>query len=141
VNPKAWIVDTNVVVAGILSTAETSPPARILDGMLTARFPFVLSEALLSEYRSVLLRDKIHARHGLSSREIDVVLIQLATHAIVLSPEAGPPAPDRSDQFLWNLLTMHDDVGLVTGDKRLLGDRLMGARIVTPRACVDLIGL
>ena len=42
----AVIVDTNVVVAGLLTAQEASPVARILDGMLAAAFPFVVSEAL-----------------------------------------------------------------------------------------------
>ena len=52
----AVIVDTNVVVAGLLTKHEASPDARILDGMLGAAFPFVVSEALLAEYRTVLVR-------------------------------------------------------------------------------------
>ena len=44
----AVIVDTNVVVAGLLTGDATSPVARILDGMLAATFPFVVSEALLA---------------------------------------------------------------------------------------------
>ena len=53
---QAVIVDTNVVVAGLLTGNATSPVARILDGMLGAAFPFVVSEALLAEYRAVLVR-------------------------------------------------------------------------------------
>ena len=48
---RAVIADTNVVVAGLLTGNEASPVARILDGMLSATFPFVVSEALLAEYR------------------------------------------------------------------------------------------
>ncbi len=43
------IVDTNVVVAGLLTANDSSPVASILDGMLAAAFPFVMSEALLAE--------------------------------------------------------------------------------------------
>lgn len=48
----AVIVETNVVVAGLLTGNAASPVARILDGMLSAAFPFVVSEALLAEYGS-----------------------------------------------------------------------------------------
>ena len=41
---SAIIIDTNVVVAGLLTANEASPVARILDGMLAAAFPFVVSE-------------------------------------------------------------------------------------------------
>ena len=42
---QAVIVDTNVVVADLLTANEASPVARILDGMLAAAYPFVVSEA------------------------------------------------------------------------------------------------
>lgn len=52
---KAVIIHTNVVVAGLLTAHDASPVARILDDMLVAAFPFVVSEALLAECRAVLL--------------------------------------------------------------------------------------
>jgi uncharacterized protein len=41
VNP-VFVVDTNVVVAGLLSSHAESPVAKILDGMLRASFRFAL---------------------------------------------------------------------------------------------------
>ena len=46
------ILDTNVFVAGLLSQEKSSPTVRILDGMLLGVFAYLLSPALLSEYRS-----------------------------------------------------------------------------------------
>ena len=65
----AVIVDTNVVVAGLLTRDNASPVARILDGMLVAAFPFVMSEALLAEYRTVLVRPALRRLHGLTDNE------------------------------------------------------------------------
>ena len=118
-----FIIDTNVVVAGLLTGRADSPVAQILDGLLRASFRFVISEALLAEYRQVLLRPKLLKLHGLAEAEVDQILTDLALHAIV-SP--APPqidkflAPDPGDQFLWNLLASRDDLVLVTGDKLLL---------------------
>lgn len=130
--PAAVVVDTNVVVAGLLSASDASPVARILDGMLTAAFPFALSEALLSEYRVVLLRARIRARHGLNVDEVETLLVELAQHAIVVTPVATFPAPDPGDQFLWELLAARADLSLVTGDRRLLHDPDMRARVLSP---------
>jgi len=130
-----FIIDTNVVVAGLLTAHGDSPVARILDGMLAATFRFVLSEALLTEYRAVLLRPSLRKLHGLSESDIDLILVDLAQHAIVL-PDQGhtgiPVAPDPGDQFLWNLLASRSDLVLVTGDKVLLQDDAMQARVITP---------
>jgi len=131
----AFIIDTNVIVAGLLTAHSDSPVARILDGMLAATFRFVLSEALLTEYRAVLLRPPLRKLHGLSESDIDLILVDLAQHAIVL-PDLGhtgtPAAPDAGDQFLWNLLASRHDLMLVTGDKLLLQDEAMQARVITP---------
>jgi len=126
------VIDTNVVVAGLLTHQTEAPTARILDGMLAAAFPYVVSTALLAEYRDVLTRVKLRKLHGLSVPEVEILVVELAQHAIVLQPVAAMPAPDPGDQHLWELLAARDDLILVTGDKRLLQSDL-GIRISTPQ--------
>jgi uncharacterized protein len=137
VTRPAVIVDTNVVVAGLLTGNDTSPVARILDGMLAAAFPFVVSEALLAEYRAVLVRPVLRKQHGLTVAEVEAILTDLAQHAIVLAPVAAPPAPDPGDQLLWELLTARADLMLVTGDKLLLRDAGMQGRVISPSAFIS----
>ncbi len=133
---QAVIVDTNVVVAGLLTGNETSPVARILDGMLAAAFPFVVSEALLAEYRTVLVRPNLRKLHGLTVSEVDAILTDLAQHAIVLVPVKAPPAPDPGDQLLWELLAARADLLLITGDELLLRDAGMQGWVASPQAFV-----
>ena len=135
----AVIVDTNVVVAGLLTAHETSPVARILDGMLAAAFPFVVSEALLAEYRTVLVRPKLRKLHGLTVAEVEAILTDLAQHAVVLAPVGASPAPDPGDQLLWELLAAKADLVLITGDKLLLWDKGMRGRVISPSAFVSEI--
>ena len=132
----AVIVDTNVVVAGLLTAHEDSPVARILDGMLGAAFPFALSEVLLAEYRTVLVRLKLRKLHGLTVAEVETLLTNLALHAIVLVPVAATAAPDPGDQLLWDLLAARADLLLVTGDKLLLRDAGMRGRVISPQTFV-----
>jgi len=136
VSRPAVIVDTNVVVAGLLTANDASPTARILDGMLCAAFPFVVSEALLAEYRTVLLRPGLRKLHGLTVAEVEVILTDIAQHAIVLQPVSAPPAPDAGDQLLWELLATRADLLLVTGDKLLLRDAGLQGRVISPQAFV-----
>jgi uncharacterized protein len=131
------VVDTNVIVTGLLTAHADSPVARVLDGMLSASFPFALSETLLAEYRTVLRRPSLCKAHGLTSDELDVILIDLAQHGIMLSAVPAPPAPDRGDQHLWELLAAHDDLLIVTGDRRLQQDAMMGHRILSPATFVE----
>ena len=133
---QAVIADTNVVVAGLLTGNDTSPVARILDGMLAAAFPFVVSEALLAAYRTVLVRPNLRKLHGLTVAEVDAILTDLAQHAIVLSPVKAPTAPDPGAQLLWELLAARADLLLITGDKLLLRDAGMQGRVISPQAFV-----
>jgi len=126
---RFFVIDTNVLVAGLLTSHADSPVARILDGMLSAAFPFVLSEVLLAEYRSVLLRPHLRQLHGLTETEVDTLLLEIARHGIVLDAK---PA-------MWDLLATRDDLQLVTGDKLLLQDLAMQPRTLTPSTCVALL--
>ena len=109
--------------------------------MLSASLPFVLSPALLAEYRSVLLRPKITARHGLLADEVDTILTDFARHAVMLQP--GPPAashakaPDPGDQKPWDLQALRPDLVLVTGGLRWLASAAMAPRVVTPADLID----
>lgn len=131
------IIDTNVLVAGFLTGHDDSPVARIVDGMLATTFPFAISEALLAEYRMVLLRDEMRKLHGLTVKEVDSVLVELARQAIVLNPTPASVAPDPGDQHLWELLAVRSDVLLVTGDKQLLEDSGMKGRVISPRQFIE----
>ena len=139
---QVFIVDTNVVVAGLLTSHADSTVAKILDGMLHASFRFAMSEALLTEYRGVLTRPKLIKLHQLSEAEIDTILTTLTRHAIVLPTRPQPDAPaalDTGDQFLWDLLTSREDLMLVTGDKLLLQTGLLQARVLAPLEFAALV--
>lgn len=112
-------------------TRADSPVARVLDGMFTAALPFVLSEALVAEYRAVLRRPSLRKAHGLALDQVDIILVELAQHGIVITPVAAPRAPERGDQHLRELLAAHKELLLVTGDRLLQRDRAMGSRIVS----------
>ncbi len=135
-----FIIDTNVIVAGLLTAHQESPVARILDGMLSATFAFVVFEAFLAEYQVVLARPKLCKLHGLSGAELHAILTDIARHAIVLAPSSGqevtPNAPDPGDQLLWDLLATRPDLVLLTGDKLLLHDQTMQRRVILPQAFI-----
>jgi putative PIN family toxin of toxin-antitoxin system len=133
------VVDTNVVVAGLLTGSAESPTARILDGMRNGAFPFLLSTALLAEYREVLLRKKIRALHGLSERDVDRLLTVIATNAIVREPEVRTGAPDAKDDHLWSLVQSQANSVLVTGDRALAESPPPQSDVLQPREFVALL--
>ena len=81
-------------------------------------------------------RSSLRKLHGLTVGEVEAILTDLAQHAIVLKPVAGPPAPDAGDQLLWDLLAARPDLLLVTGDKLLLRDVGMRGRVISTQAFV-----
>jgi predicted nucleic acid-binding protein len=135
------VVDTNVVVAGLLTREPAAPTARILEGMLAGTFPFLLSVALLAEYRVVLLRQAIRARHGLDETAVDRLLAEIVKEAMIRDPPSTAPAPDAGDQHVWDLLASHPRALLVTGDRRLSEKAPSTASVVSPAAFVELVGL
>ena len=52
--PKVCLIDTNVVVAGLISGEPSSPRVLILDAMLDGKLPYLMSAEFLQEYASVL---------------------------------------------------------------------------------------
>ncbi len=79
----------------------------------------------------MLVRPGLRKLHGLTVAEIEVILTELARHAIVLTPVPARPAPDPGDQLLWDLLATRADRALVTGDKLLLKDAPMRGRVIS----------
>ena len=136
-NPPIAVVDTNVVVAGLLTRDLASPVARVLDGMLTGRFAYLLSPALLREYRQVLLRPAIASRHRLTAVEVDAVLTELVANARWREPASEPRAPDPGDNYVWALLAQRDVV-LVTGDRLLLESPPAPASVLSARSFLEL---
>lgn len=137
---SAVVVDTSVVVAGLLTRDADSPTARIVDGMVLARFPFVLATALLAEYRRVLLRPRVRSLHGLTTQEVDEILTVMARHAMVREPRrAAEPVPDPGDRHLWDLLAAVSGAVLVTGDAKLLESTKAPGAVVRPADLVETL--
>lgn len=139
--PGPAVIDTNIVVSGVLTAQSASPTARILDGMLAGRFRFLLSVELLAEYRGVLLRPKIRGRHRLSETEVDILLTEIAANGVAL--EVGPPVKGRGkagNDHIWRLLKAEASALLVTGDQKLFDQLEKGTRGLTARSFAELLG-
>ena len=130
--PKVCIVDTNVIVSDLIGTDSNSPPALILDAMLDGALLYLMSDALLNEYLSVLRRPGLARLHGRTDDEIDRLLTDLVANAMWCEPIASGDAPDSGDDHLWALLASHPQGQLVTGDRLLLNNPPSGASVISP---------
>ena len=131
------VVDTNVVVSGLIGADANSPPARILDAMLDGRLIYLMSEPLLQEYSSVIRRQSLVRFHGLKSQEVDILLIELVANAMWRAPVPADDAPDAGDQHLWALLAAYPQSQLITGDRLLLRKPPAGISVISPRRLVE----
>lgn len=140
-NPQVYIVDTNVLVAGLLTAKPDAPTAAILDSMLEGRLLYLLSPDLLNEYKVVLLRPGIVRYHGLSEAEIDQLLAEITANCIWREPasEGLYRSPDPKDAHLWALLDVEPRAVLITGDRLILEQPGPERSIISPAAWLVLM--
>ena len=146
--PALYVVDTDVVVSGVLRFGQGAAPAVLLDRMLTGRFAFLVSASLLAEYRQVLLRPSIATSHGLPDSAVDRLLAALTMAGYLRQPDDhvgsdDDPAPvcPPGDEHVVRLLAREPVSVLVSGDRRLL-DAVRGWRdVLTPAEAVERAGL
>ena len=131
------IVDTNVIVSGLIGSDSKSPPALILDAMLDGRLLYLMSDALLKEYSTVLRRPRLVRLHRLTDGEIDRLLTDLVANAMWPEPDPSGDISVKGDDHLWALLASHPEAQLVTGDRLLVENTPSGASATSPRRFMD----
>lgn len=140
--PRFAIIDTSVLVSGLVTATPQAPTARIVDAMLGGRFPFLLSVELIAEYRSVLLRPKLRQLHRLEESEVDELLTVIGLGGVLRElPPVGDLARRQKDAHLWALLDSEPGTVLVTGDRALFSRPAPKASVLSPRAFLDLLAL
>ncbi len=135
---KPTLIDTNIVVSGLITADESSPPARILGCMLTGEIPFLMSGELLAEYANALRRPGLVKLHRLTDAEIDILLAEIVANSMWREPEPTLEAPDSGDNHLWRLLAAQPESILVTGDKLLLNNPPAAHSAISPRSFVEV---
>lgn len=135
-NSPVFIIDTNVVVAGLITSRKNSPTSQILDGMINGRLIFLLSPALLDEYRQVFLRPKLVRLHGLTEPEIGQILAEITANAIWRDSPADKEhiSPNLQDSHLWALLASEPATVLLTGDHLLIEKPRPRRSVISPAA-------
>lgn len=126
------VVDTNVVVSGLLSA--TGAPAQVLTSIWTRRLSVVLSDAILAEYRDVLTRPRLRIR---PERAAEFLLLVSQTAEWVATPAyAGVPALPDPDDWAFVAAARAADCALITGNPKHFPAEL-GVRVMTAREWVE----
>ena len=126
------VVDTNVLVSGLLRTG--SPPAAVLDLVLSRRVRLAFDERIFAEYADVLARPEFEfpLEHG------HTILDFLWREGERIRPEAlALRLPDPDDAMFLEVAVSGMASALVSGNIRHypIGQR-RGVRVMTPREYV-----
>ncbi len=124
---KCWVIDTNVVVAGLLS--PHGPPARVLDAVLDGRVKLAYDARILTEYRDVLHRPRLKLKPENIKGFLDGLRAQMLVNPITIT-DAGP---DPDDMVFIEAALAVPDKTIVTGNLAHYPDEVLhGVRVFTP---------
>ena len=113
VRPPRVVLDTNVIVSGLLSPFR--PAARILDLVLTGDVVLLLDDRLAAEYREVCARP----RFGFDPADVDRILSGLEVMAVHIPSLPLPlTLPDPDDLPFVEVAVAGGADALVTGNAR-----------------------
>jgi putative PIN family toxin of toxin-antitoxin system len=124
---KCWVIDTNVVVSGLLSA--NGPCARILEAVLEGRVKLVYDARILAEYRDVLCRPRLK----LKPAQVMHFLETLGGQMSVVPELLASVGPDLDDLVFVEAALAVLDRTIVTGNLADFPNEILnGARILTP---------
>ncbi len=128
------VVDTNVLVSGMLSGA--SPPAEVLQLILHGDLTLLIDARIAAEYDEVTAR----ARFGFDPAERGAFL--KALYAIAEPVVATPikaRLPDPDDHMFMEVAVGGEAGALITGNVRHfpIGNLRLGVPVLTPRQFID----
>ncbi len=135
------VLDTNVVVSGILS--HKGSPGRILRAWFEDRFHLVTSMAILEELERVLRYPKISRRHGWSQAQVLEFVEDVKSLAILVPGDMRLKvvAEDASDDRYLECAVEGEAGYVVSGDRHLVAlAQYEGVEILSPSAFLALLG-
>ena len=111
--PPTWVLDTNIVVSGLLVAIGFS--GRLLNAVLSGRMRLSYDDRIEAEYREVLARP----RFAISPERREAFLAELKNQdAVIAIPWPHSPPPDADDVAFLEVALQTSNKVLVTGNLR-----------------------
>ena len=136
-----YVLDTNVVVAGLRSPAGAS--AALIDQALDQAFTLLLSVALVLEYEAICRNPAQRIMSELSEAEISNIISALCAVSEPVSPRFlwRPQLRDPADEMVLETAINGNADALVTFNRRDFGDapRNFGIALLSPREALRRI--
>ncbi len=136
-----YVLDTNVVVAGLRSPAGAS--AALIDQALDQAFTLLLSVALVLEYEATCRNPAQRIMSGLSEAEISNIISALCAVSEPVTPRFlwRPQLRDPADEMVLETAINGNADALVTFNRRDFGDAPgdFGIALLAPREALRRI--
>ncbi len=139
------VIDTNILVAGILTANPRSASRRVIDGLFSGAYDLLLSPTILQEIQDVLTLPRLQSVHRLTADQIQRFCHSLQVRGRMFSGTREVSAALTRDvtDTKWVALALEADADyLVTRDRRHLHRlRTVGhTRIVTAHQFLQQLG-
>ena len=139
--PAAYVLDTDVMVAALRSSAGAS--RQLLLAGLQRRFEWLLSVPLMLEYEAVLTRPEHLAASGLSAAEVGGLLDDVAavTGPVHLAFRWRPRLPDPGDDMVLETAVNGGADAIVTFNERHFAEaaKSFACAVILPAAALERI--
>jgi uncharacterized protein len=130
------IIDTNVLVSGLITKNLDSPTVKILKFLSESRIIPVYSKEILQEYSDVLHRPKF----GLSGQIVELIIKDIQDHGVEITniPAINEEFVDQKDIVFYavTISVQHENAILVTGNQRHFPNKNF---IVDPAKLINII--
>ena len=129
------VIDTNVLIASLLTSHEDSATVQILEKVFTGEIIPLYNQKIIEEYQNVLHRKKF----GFSNEAIFTLLGALVKFGELVAPlPSGEILPNKFDLPFYEvaLARQNDHAFLVTGNLKHFP---LKSFIVTPRELISLL--
>lgn len=129
------VIDTNVIVSGLLSPNPLSPTKIVLENVINCRIIPLYCDEILEEYHDVLCRDKFHLPQDNVNKIINLIESEGISSPRVVSTEIFP---NKKDIVFYEIAMSNEDAYLVTGNIKHFPKKPF---VVTPAEMVAILGL
>jgi putative PIN family toxin of toxin-antitoxin system len=126
-NPPSWVLDTNVIVSGVLN--PHGYPGRLVDAIIAGTLQLTLDDRILTEYREVLARSKF----GISRAQLEAIFSLFLNQDLVTPEPLIIDLPDPDDLPFLGAAQPATDKTIVTGNaKHFPKPKRRGTTILSP---------
>lgn len=127
------VIDTNVLVAAMLTRNPNSPTVQIYDCIEGGVIVPMYNDEIMAEYKDVLSREKFHFSMEVIEDTLALIVEKGISATRFLYEE---PMIDEKDRVFYEVTLSNDESFLVTGNKKHFP---IAPRVVTPSEMIAII--